>query len=589
MSVNDNSTRQEQLPIWMRQAIRGNDWGAILIIGYALLVGWSFITFADVSATTANEATVYRITDTAQALSEGTLNPRWSPHALNGYGAPIPHYYPSGVVYLGGLISFLLSLDSVLVLQLLYVIALILAGSMVYTFVTQRTNAIAGLVSGVIYLFSPHIFSGTSQVMGDLSLTYGVALLPALLWATNRLLTRDTVSDIVFIALIIASMTITLPIMLLQGFFAIVVLLNVEFSRGIDYKKIRMLTIGILIGILTGAIYWLPAIVSTSQITWHPPMIDAPDLVVRWQNIFSLYAMTEPRTVTPYPTFAIGWVSLISQFIFLGLWLRHRSQLALSTNFFLLGLFTLCGVLWIVPTQSTWMILVILCFAISGSSFLQINHLSNRIQQYGAVGIICFSLLLSVPNWVLPVTNVPLNTPTASDQIIYEQQGWGFSGLSAGRALPSYLSPELAYQMQITDDFSDIISRIDTLDATIVTETTQTGIYNLATDSPSVIYQRAYFNLWDASIGDIPLEILESANHQVEILLPSDIDEALVIQLAPDSTIRLARLLSGMGIISLMLITVYRLRYSKQLPDESLLLSSNNIRFFTFILLIAGL
>ena len=106
MSVND-VIDEAQFPAWMKQARRGVDWGAVLIVGFCLIAARSFIIEAELSATNDSLAYVYRVADYADAFEQGIFYTRWSPHAVNGLGAPIPHYYPSGASYAGGLISYL--------------------------------------------------------------------------------------------------------------------------------------------------------------------------------------------------------------------------------------------------------------------------------------------------------------------------------------------------------------------------------------------------------------------------------------------------------------------------------------------------
>ncbi|MFN8565114.1 MAG: hypothetical protein U0703_26605 [Anaerolineae bacterium] len=86
--------KRQDLPMWMQQAMRGTDWGVLIVLGFCLLLGWSFALQPGLPRTNASEHYVFRAADATQAFSEGRLYPRWSPYALGGYGAPIPSYYP---------------------------------------------------------------------------------------------------------------------------------------------------------------------------------------------------------------------------------------------------------------------------------------------------------------------------------------------------------------------------------------------------------------------------------------------------------------------------------------------------------------
>src|SRR5690606_32594054 len=100
-------TLSHELPMWMKQAQRGADWGALLIIAFSLLAAWSFITEPNLPATNHTEHYVFQAEHIAQGFREGLFYPRWSPYAIKGYGAPIPHYYPQGAAYFAAVVNIL--------------------------------------------------------------------------------------------------------------------------------------------------------------------------------------------------------------------------------------------------------------------------------------------------------------------------------------------------------------------------------------------------------------------------------------------------------------------------------------------------
>src|SRR5688572_7527312 len=191
----------ENLPDWMRQARRGIDWGMLLILGFSLTIAMPFITQGDLPHTNASENYVYRAADYAMALLEGRLYPRWSANVFGGYGAPIPHYFPPAPGYIAAAIQVLFTADAVLAVRIVYVLALSLAGAMVYAFVTRRAGAAAGLLAGMLYVYSPYIGLTAPHILGDLPGVMTFALMPALLWSVDRLIVRNRPLDVLLITL----------------------------------------------------------------------------------------------------------------------------------------------------------------------------------------------------------------------------------------------------------------------------------------------------------------------------------------------------------------------------------------------------
>lgn len=197
------------LPVWMRQARRGVDWGVIIVIGLSLIASWSFIVYPTLPHTNASENYVYRAADYAQSIREGRFYPRWSPNALGGYGAPIPNFYAPGAPYIAALLDVLLTDDTVLAVRLVYVISLCVAGAVVYVFVTRRENATYGILAGTLYVFSPYVGLVAPHVLGNLPDVVSLALIPTLLWAVDRLILVNRPPDLLLIAFITAVLFLT--------------------------------------------------------------------------------------------------------------------------------------------------------------------------------------------------------------------------------------------------------------------------------------------------------------------------------------------------------------------------------------------
>ncbi|MDL1901314.1 hypothetical protein FBR02_11135, partial [Anaerolineae bacterium CFX9] len=79
----------ERLPLWMRRARRGFDYGILISLLLGVMAASAFIITPGLPRTNFAEHYVFQTADFSSALQEGRLWIRWSPHAFGGYGAPI--------------------------------------------------------------------------------------------------------------------------------------------------------------------------------------------------------------------------------------------------------------------------------------------------------------------------------------------------------------------------------------------------------------------------------------------------------------------------------------------------------------------
>ena len=225
------------LPTWMRQSLQNVvDWGLFLVIGFSLLVAWPFLLQSGLPRTNALENHVFMVADYATAFREGRLYPRWSAAALNGYGAPIPHYYPPGAAYSTAVIEVLFTGDTVIAVRFMGILALALAGVMTYAFVLRWGGARAGILAAILYVYSPYMGLTAPHILGDFPGLLGLALLPTLLWGVHRLLLRDRAYDFLLVALTTGALLVTAPNALLattenrRPTCSVVTLLNVQVA-----------------------------------------------------------------------------------------------------------------------------------------------------------------------------------------------------------------------------------------------------------------------------------------------------------------------------------------------------------------------
>ncbi len=589
MSVN-NVIDETELPAWMKQARRGVDWGAILIVGFCLIAAWSFIAQEELSAANDTLAYVFRSMDYADAFEEGYLYNRWSPHAVNGYGAPIPHYYPSGAAYAGGLISYLFTNDAITAVRVLYVFSLIVAGSMTYTFVTQRTTALAGMVAALLYVFSPYVMVTVSYIEGDLPLAIGTALLPSLLWAVNRLLKRYQAMDFMLIALIVAFTVFTVPIMLLQGTIAILVLLIIEFRNKPDWTKLLTLAGAILTGVLISVFYWLPALRQYNDIVWHDSFFETAPYRITFESLFALPHPLDSALTIHQPNYAIGWGLLLALLINLPLIPVTKTDRWFSTAFFIAGLSILLLVILLIPDSTAWFTLIIFCFAISGSYIAQ-GITRSRIHSFFIVVILIFNLFIILPFQILPVPGFAINDVSAAAQVEYEQSGSGYAGLPYGSPLPSNLAPMDALELTISESYAEDVVRLRSpgIISPLVEESPYTGRYTVSSEEDiSLDYDRAYFDGWQAVSSEGNLEISESQQHFLSVRIPAGMDGTVIFRPRLTAINLTAWIIALIALFCCLVFWWHRWQRSEFDYDDSILLTGRAVRLFTVLLFVTG-
>lgn len=590
MSVN-NVIDETQLPAWMKLAKRGVDWGAILVIGFCVIASWSFIEQSELLASNDSEAYVYRISDYADAFEEGIFYSRWSPHAVNGYGAAIPHFYPSGAPYAGGLISYLFTNDPIMAVRALYVFSLIIAGSMTYTFVAQRTTSLAGIMSALLYVFSPYVMVTVSHIEGDLPLAIGTALLPSLMWAVNRLIKRYQALDFMLIAIIVALTIFTVPIMLLQAVIALLVLLIVEFGDEPDWKKLGLIAGAILTGILMSAFYWLPALIQYKAVIWHDSLFNSPSYLVTFRNLFALLPPIDAGLTNRISNYTIGAGLLLAIVINIPFMLFSKNGREFSLFFFILGFALLIIVLLFIPEKSTWLVLIIFCFSIAGSYIGQRIKIS-RIHAILIAGITIFMLMIISPVWVIPQPQLPIGDISPASQVSYEQSGLGYAGLPSGLPLPSNLSPADALEIPLSSFYDENISRLNNtrIFSPLIAESAYIGQYTITSaDSVSLTYNRAYFDSWQATTREDNLTLSETPNHLISINIPANTDGDVTIQQGLTPLTQVAWLISLIAFGICFALWWYRWQGSEHNYDESILLPSRTAKLFALLLLGLGI
>ena len=515
--------RSEDLPLWMRQARQSVDWGILTTLWLCVLLGWAFILQDSLPVTNASENYVYMTENYAEAMHEGRLYPRWAAPALDGYGAPIPHYFPPGAPYTAALIEVLFTADAVVAVRILYVVSLALAGMMTYAFVTRLMGAAAGVLAAVLYVYSPYVGMTAPHMLGDLPGVMTLAFYPLLLWSLHRLLTVRRVFDFALVAVSGAAIVLAKPEAVTIALGAVVLLCGWHLweARGRLKRRVWLVIGAGLFAAGLSAFYWLPALLERNLVRWQPQPYATQMTVSPFDLITPLQRVDLNALVAP-PQFTLGVGLLVFSIAGTGMLWRRRAVLPLL---FGVGAFVLAFVLWLLPTQ-TWLVGPLsLCLAVVGAGTIDLAERLPRLRRLLLPLLLMFALGLALPVWLSPVWSADNLTETgAPAQIRYEQLGYGVAALPPNDTVPTTLADDdIQPSLALTSSYADEnIVRLPTnqlglgRQASLLAGETHSDRYIVSTQAlgnrgerGQVTFDllRAYFAGWQATIdGDeVPL------------------------------------------------------------------------------------
>jgi len=594
--TNDAIIPENELPVWMLRAQRGTDWGVVLVLVTCLLLGWQFITQPSLPRIHQHESYVLRAGDYQDAFLESRLYPRWAPHALNGYGAPVYNYYPPAAPYSTALISVLFTNDIVLAIKIVYVLCFCLAGASIYAFVLKWSNATAGLIAAIAYVYSPYVGLTSSQVIGDLNLVIAIALLPCLLWSWQRLLSTKGELDSLWLSLIIAGLILSHPAYALIGLGLIIAMSIWEQLLGqMKIPVIKLLT-PILLGIGLCSFFWIPALLERHIIQW----LSVPDQQAAWQlqliSIFQPHEQVDSGILQPTPHFTLGITLPLFTIMSLILIIFKRQYSNLSFSFLLIGITILGFATQVFPSQVWLLGIITLCFSI-GISSLPANLASILLIELRLIAAIILALLLitAIPIWLGIAPNTIIGERTIASHIFYEQRGHGVAGLPIGAdvpiTLPSTTSPNrfliIGYQENNLDRLSPNQPTARSQTSNLFTGTHRYEYLVRTREAIQLEFLTAWFPGWQAEIGNNPITITpDPETNLLTVYVPRTEQASLTISLG-FTDVRLGAWIIAWCSLGIMTsLTFARLRRTQNDEFMSLkLLSAQDTRLLVVVLI----
>ncbi len=549
----------------MRRTLRPTDWGALLTLAFSLLIIAPMLFTAGIPRSNDNEHWVFQTANVAQALGEGRLYPRWSPHTLGGYGAPIPHYYPPLPAYSAGLLETVFTGQSVEAVRLIYLLSIAFAGLPVYAIAARHSNARAGLIAALLYVGSPYINFVTPVQLGDLPAAVSHLLLPFLLWAFDRLMTINSPYDLPLATLATTALILTDLRHLLVAVLLLSTLLVWHLRRGRSAGILPAVTC-IGVGIALAAFFWLPALLEYDAVQWRV-FTDPPPNHIALRSIFQTLTQLDPADAILTAQFTMGAAIPVLTAISIFAQLR-RAGFRQEVLWLCLG--SVCLTLALV-LRAGWLLgSAALCLSLgAGASAHVVEYLRPRLRPF-AVGLLAALIMLSaLPIWLTPRPTETSMDSSGAAQIQYEQQGFGIAGLPAGWRLPTTLAAETAFNPWLIASYST--GEIEKIDPQSIPSGVQIGFLDheshgdrlqIQSDfSNTIAILTAAFPGWVAyaTSAEITLERAPDSG-LLNLTFPNGVNSDITIALGSTPPRALGWAISGLTAAMLILLTTRRRR-----------------------------
>ncbi|MEM6527942.1 MAG: 6-pyruvoyl-tetrahydropterin synthase-related protein [Chloroflexota bacterium] len=599
-TLKDLPLTEDDLPIWMRRAMRGNDWGALLTVGFSALVAWYFILSPTLPQFTATENYVFMVQDYADAFSEGRLYPRWAAHAESGYGAPIYHYQPPGATYLGGIITALFNNNPVAAVRTVYLIGFMLAGVGTYGIVVRHRGAAAAVLAAMLYVTSPYIGITAPHALGNLNISLALGLLPVLLWSVDRLVYANYPQDFPFVVLTFATLILTSPrVAAAGGVLSIVLVMWHLTQRNPRLCRPRIVIIALLTGLLLTTFYWFPAIAERYMVYWQPQTLTGQPVFVTLAGLLAPYRQIDTNAIVPAPHLGFGWLRLML------ITLSIPGVLLVQRRFTMEALTLLCGtvitaVVVLVFPLETWLIgVATLCFSASVGAALSFrDRFSERTQRLVLAIVLMVILGASRAAWLPPQSISTIPSPTPGGQVQHEASGYGVAVVPPGRAYPTTLPRATSPVNELLRSYRDGDENLNRsaptrqsnrLRVSPLTESAHAARFQISGDGTErVTLAVTYFPGWRARVNQRRMSVTPGEAGLLSVQSPAVTNGTLVVWLGTTLFRRGAWLVSLMTAAGMLWFVQRRYRYARPQYHEVKLLTLPEARLILLLLLLSA-
>jgi hypothetical protein len=421
-----------ELPLWMRRARQRIDWGALLILAFALMAGSYFIFSPDLPRTHYGEHAVYQTAAFAEAIEEGRLYSRWAADALGGYGAPIPNFYPPGVPYFAAWVQFFITADPVSAVRFTLVAVFCLGALALYTFVARRLGESAGVLSALLFVFSPYFSLTAPLILGDFATLAALSLFAALLWSVDGVLNHYRPQDGFALTAAAAALLLThIEIGLTAFTITALYTLAIRLRRSVNWVSAAL---HLILGIGAAACFWLPAVAEQSEVVWRAQTTFIPFPITLLSSILPVSPL-DPGALLPIPDFTLGLPIIAASVLMIALTIaarKHHSVSLLALFFAGSGGVALLAAIYV---DQHWLIgIASLCLSIAGGSIA--SHLPPRALPMCCALVLAFAL----PTFTSPPAPDRILDTSPRARVAYEQLGFGTPTLPIMQPIPTTIA-----------------------------------------------------------------------------------------------------------------------------------------------------
>lgn len=234
------------------------------ILPFILILIISFFTFKPLISQgffpIHDDTQVARTFEMTKALRDGMFPVRWSQDLGYSFGYPIFNFYNPLPYYVSALIS-LFGFDALFATKLMVIFAFLLSGFSMYFLAKEFFGKEGALFSSLLYILAP--FHGVEvYVRGDFAENFAYALIPLLFYGLFKIHKSYSFKYVSIAAISYAGVILShnLTAMMISPFAVFFIAYLLLRERKDMLKNLIRLSLGLFIGVLLSAFYWLPAI-----------------------------------------------------------------------------------------------------------------------------------------------------------------------------------------------------------------------------------------------------------------------------------------------------------------------------------------
>ncbi|PJF28363.1 MAG: hypothetical protein CUN53_00565 [Phototrophicales bacterium] len=555
------------LPLWMRRARQRIDWGALLILAFSLIAASHFIFVTDLPRTHYGEHAVYQTAAFAEAIEEGRLYSRWAAEALGGYGAPIPNFYPPGVPYFAAWVQFFFTADTVSAVRFTLIAIFCLGALALYTFVARRLGESAGVLSALLFVFSPYFSLTAPLILGDFAALAALSLFAAFLWSVDGVLNHYRPQDgfaltAASAALLLTHVEIAITAFVLTTLYA----LAIHLRRSVNWGSAAL---HLVLGTGAAACFWVPAIAEQSEVVWRAQTTFTPFPITLLSSILPVSPL-DPGALLPIPNLTLGLPIIAASLLMIALTIAARKHHSVS----LLALFFAgsggCALLAAIYVDQHWLIgIASFCLAIAGGNTMR--YLPPRALPMGCALILAFTL----PSFTSPPAFSRILDTSPRARIAYEQLGFGTPTLPIIQPIPTTIAPLPLNRALISGFESNAVIKLQPTSPSgavrigLLAHRSHLDSFQITLNQPAVLdLLTARYPGWSASLNGAPVPILVDPNTGLlRLSLNSPAVGTLTVSLDSTPLRTAAWGVTWLSWLAAVLLTVRRARLYRT-PDE---------------------